>query len=136
MPLSLEVAELMADAAKAKAIAMGCTVSVAIVDNGGYILTVSRMDGALPLTAQAAINMAYTSAMFGAEGSKILPFVSKPWFQSMVISTEGKIVPAEGEMPITIGEDIVGGIGAAGGSTEQDVDCCVAAIEALNNNFR
>ena len=50
MPLSLDVAEKMADAAKAKAVAMGCSVSVAVVDNGGYTLTVSRMDGALPLS--------------------------------------------------------------------------------------
>ncbi len=136
MPLSLEVAEKMADAAKAKAVETGCTVSVAVVDNAGYVLTVSRMDGALPLTAEAAINMAYTAAMFGAEGAKIVTMVPKPWFQSMVISTDGKIVPAEGEMPIKIGGELVGGIGAAGGSAEQDVACCVAALEALKNNFR
>ena len=136
MPLSLDVAEKMADAAKAKAVEMDCSVSVAIVDNGGYTLTVSRMDGALPLSADEAINMAYTAVMFGAEGAKIMTMVAKPWFQSMVISTQGKIVPADGEMPITIGGEIVGGIAAAGASNEQDVACCVAALEALKNNFR
>ena len=136
MPLSLEVAEKMADAAKAKAVEMDCSMSVAIVDNGGYTITVSRMDGALPLSADEAINMAYTAVMFGAEGAKIMTMVAKPWFQSMVISTQGKIVPADGEMPITISGEIVGGIAAAGASNEQDVACCVAALEALKNNFR
>ena len=135
MPLSLEIAEKMAEAAKAKAAEMCCSLSVAIVDNGGYTLTVSRMDGALPLTADEAINMAYTAVMFGAEGAKIMTMVAKPWFQSMVISTQGKIVPADGEMPIEIGGEIVGGIAAAGASNEQDVACCVAALEALKNNF-
>ena len=136
MPLSLEVAEKMADAAKAKAVEMGCSMSVAIVDNGGYTITVSRMDGALPLSSDEAINMAYTAVMFRAEGAKIMTMVGRPWFQSMVISTQGKIVPADGEMPITIGGEIVGGIAAAGASNEQDVACCVAALEALKNNFR
>ena len=129
MPLSLEVAEKMADVAKAKAAEMGCSVSVAVVDNGGYTLTVSRMDGALPLSADEALNMAYTAVMFGAEGNKIMTMAGRPWFQ-------GKIVPADGEMPIRIGGELVGGIAAAGASNEQDVTCCVAALEALRNNFR
>ncbi|MCH8087377.1 MAG: heme-binding protein [Chloroflexi bacterium] len=136
MPLSLEVAEKMLQAAKAKAVDMECSVSVAIVDSGGYVITVSRMDGAVPLTANAAADMAYTAAMFRAPGDKILPFASRPWFQSLVISTGGKLVPAEGEMPIEVGGSIVGGIGAAGGTTEQDVACCQAALTALKNNFR
>ena len=136
MPLSLEVAEKMADVAKAKAAEMGCSVSVAVVDNGGYTLTVSRMDGALPLSADEALNMAYTAVMFGAEGNKIMTMAGRPWFQSMVISTQGKIVPADGEMPIRIWGELVGGIAAAGASNEQDVACCVAALEALRNNFR
>ena len=91
------------------------------------------MDGALALSADASINMAYTAAMFGKDGVKIIPFVSRPWFQSMVISTSGKIVAAEGEMPIMIGDTVVGGIGAAGASSDQDVACCLAAIKAFND---
>ena len=136
MPLSLEVAEKMVAAAKEKAVEMGCVVAVAVVDSGGYTVTASRMDGLPPLTADEAINMAYTAVMFGAEGSKIMPMVGRPWFQSMVISSRGRIVPADGEMPIVMDGQIVGGIAAAGASNEQDVACCVAALEALENGFR
>ena len=136
MPLALSVAEKMLQVAKAKAVEMGCSLSVAIVDSGGYLVAVSRMDESVPLTANAAIDMAYTAAMFRAPGTKILPLAARPWFQSLVISSGGKLVPAEGEMPIEIGGEVVGGIAAAGGTNEQDVACCEAALEALENNFR
>ena len=133
MPLTLELAEMMADAAKAKAAKMGCSVCVAVVDKGGYVITVSKMDGCLPLAADEATNMAYTAAMFGEKGSEIVKMASRPWFQSMIIATRGRIVPADGEMPIEIDGEIVGGIAAGGASNEQDVACCLAALEALNN---
>ena len=135
MSLSLEVAEKMLQVAKARAVEMACSVSVAIVDSDGYVIAVCRMDGVDPLEVTAAIDMAYTAAMFRASGDKILPLASKPWFQSLVVSTRGKLVPAEGEMPIEIGGSIVGGIAAAGGTAEQDVACCEAALTALKNRF-
>ena len=136
MSLSLEITEKMLQVAKAKAVEMGCSVSVTIADSDGYVIAVCRMDGVAPLEVNASIDMAYTAAMFRAPGAKILPIASKPWFQSLVISTRGKIVPAEGEMPIEIGGSVVGGIAAAGGTAEQDVACCEAALAALENHFR
>lgn len=131
MPLTLELAEMMVDAAKAKAAEMGCSVCVAVVDKGGHVITVSKMDGCLPLAAVEATNMAYTAAMFGEKGSEIVKMVSRPWFQSMIIATQGKIVPADGAMPIEIDGEIVGAIAAGGASNEQDVACCVAALDSL-----
>ena len=58
MPLTLEVAEKMIGAAKAKATDMGCAVSIAVVDSGGFTVAVARMDGAVPLTASTAVDMA------------------------------------------------------------------------------
>lgn len=136
MPLTLEVAERMVQVAKAKAVEMGCNLSVALVDSGGYLITGSRMDGSTPLTLKVAEDMAFTAAMFRAPGKKILPFASKPWFQSLVTRMQGRLVPADGLLPIEIGGEVVGGIGAAGGSAEQDLDVCQAAVDALKNNFR
>ena len=90
-----------------------------------------RWTGCLPLAADEATNMAYTAAMFGEKGSEIVKMVGRPWFQSMIIATQGRIVPADGEMPIEIDGEIVGGSAAAGASNEQDVACCIAALDAL-----
>jgi uncharacterized protein GlcG (DUF336 family) len=136
MPLSLEVAEKMLQVAKARSVEMECSVSVAIVDSDGYVIAVCRMDGVAPLEVNAAIDMAYTVAMFRASGDRILPLASKPWFQSLAISTGGKLVPAEGEMSIEIGGSVVVGRAAAGGTAEQDVACCEAALTGLKNHFR
>lgn len=136
MSLTLEVAEKLVQAAKDKAEEMGCTLSVAVVDSGGYAITVSRMDGAVPITAKAATEMAYTAAMFRAPGTAILPLATKPWFQSLVVSSGGQVIPAEGELPIEMEGEVVGGIAAAGATAEQDLACCEAALEALKNNFQ
>ena len=136
MPLTLEVAEKMVRVAKAKATELGCTLSVAVVDSGGYLVTGSRMDGSTPLTLKIAEDMAFTAAMFKAPGQKIMPFASQPWFQSLVTRMQGRLVPADGLLPIEIGGEVVGGIGAAGASDQQDLDVCEAAVDALTNNFR
>ncbi|MFQ5933609.1 MAG: heme-binding protein [Dehalococcoidia bacterium] len=136
MPLTLEVAERMVRVARSKAVEMGCNVSIAVVDSGGYLLTLSRMEAAVPITAKAAEEMAFTAAMFKTAGKNILPYANRPWFQSLVTLTEGKVMPADGELPIEIGGEVVGGIAAAGGTADQDLQCCEAAVEALKNNFR
>ncbi len=136
MPLTLEVAEKLVGVVKGKAVEMGCSVSVAVVDSGGYLVALSRMDGAVPITAKAAADMAFTAAMFASPGKNILPYTTKPWFQSLVVSSGGQVTPAEGELPIEMAGEMVGGIAAAGATAEQDLTCCQAALEALKNNFR
>ena len=135
MPLTLEVAEKLIHVAKNKATEMGCSVSVAVADSGGYLVALSRMDGAMPITATAAANMAFTASTFGTPGKNILHYATKPWFQSLVVSTGGRVIPAEGQLPIEIGGSVVGGIAAAGGTADQDLACCETALEALKNNF-
>jgi uncharacterized protein GlcG (DUF336 family) len=136
MSLTLDVAEKMVQAAKAKATDMGCILSVAVVDSGGFLITGSRMDDSGPLNLKIAEDMAFTAAMFKAPGQEVMPFASEPWFQSMVTRMQGRLVPADGLLPITIGGEVVGGIGAAGASDQQDLDVCQAALNALANNFR
>src|SRR5229473_3379937 len=54
MPLSQEEAQRVIAAAHARAVQIGIRVTVAVVDEGGLLLSLSRMDGAPPLSAQIA----------------------------------------------------------------------------------
>ena len=54
MPLSLNDANKVIDKAHAKAKQLGIKVTVAVVDEGGLLVSLARMDGAMPLTPQLA----------------------------------------------------------------------------------
>jgi len=74
MALSIETAELILDGARAKASEMKVPMSFAVVDAGGYLIALVRMDGAGLLTPSIAHSKAYTAAVFRrarAEGYQI-----------------------------------------------------------------
>src|SRR5262249_58753526 len=65
--LNLAGAETVLDAAKKKAAAMGLKCNIAIVDDGGHLLTFARMDGARPASATTAMTKAVSAATFRQE---------------------------------------------------------------------
>lgn len=131
MSLTLETAEKIVEAGVAKAKELGCVVAVAVADDGGYTMAVSRMEGGIPLTADVAENMAYTAAVFRAAGKDLLPYAEQPWFVSLVTSSGGKVIAADGLLPIVIDGEVEGGVGAAGGTAEEDLACCEAGLAAI-----
>src|SRR6202045_1133777 len=72
--ISSELAQKMADAALAKARALGVSENVAILDDGGNLKAFSRMDGAPILCIEIAQNKAYT-ALFGVPTHDLFNFI-------------------------------------------------------------
>src|ERR1700693_536018 len=72
--ISSELAQKMADAALAKARALGVSENVAILDDGGNLKAFSRMDGAPILCIEIAQNKAYT-ALFGVSTQELFDFI-------------------------------------------------------------
>ena len=73
--ISSELAQKMADAALAKARALGVSENVAILDDGGNLKAFSRMDGAPILSIEMAQNKAYT-ALFGVSTQDFFDFTN------------------------------------------------------------
>ena len=71
MPVSLKRAQTVIDKAHAKASQLGIKVTVALVDEGGHLIALSRMDGAIPLSPQLAEAKAVGAAMFGRDGEAL-----------------------------------------------------------------
>src|SRR3979409_2629242 len=69
MPLSLSDANKVIEKAQAKAAQLGIKVTAAIVDKGGLLIALSRMDGAGPLTPQLAEAKAVGAAMLLRDGA-------------------------------------------------------------------
>jgi uncharacterized protein GlcG (DUF336 family) len=103
-----------------------------VVDEAGSPIAVGRMDGAEPNTAELAFNKAYTAAAFHLATAELAPQARRPWFQSLIISHRGRIMPAGGGIAIVDGSAVCGAIGVAGSSrAEQDILCCQASLAVL-----
>jgi uncharacterized protein GlcG (DUF336 family) len=134
--LELKEARAMAQAALAKAAELGVPETVCIVDEGGYPISLERMDGARITGPQIAWNKAFTAAghkrsthLFNtAPNGPALPGNEAFGIQW---SFEGKFAVFVGGFPVVVNGEVVGGVGLSGGNGEQDTKCGLAALAAL-----
>jgi uncharacterized protein GlcG (DUF336 family) len=134
--LELAEARAMALAALERAQAIDVAESVCIVDAGGYPLVLERMDEARITGPQIAWNKAFTAA--GHKRSTHL-FTKAPNGPALPgneafgiqLSFEGRFAAFVGGFPIVVDDEVIGGVGLSGGNGEQDTQCGLAALEAL-----
>ena len=131
MPIPVDKAIKMVEAAHQKADQLGIAVTAAVVDEGGRLIAVGRMDKARPLSLDVAINKAYTAAAFQQPTEELAGLSQQSWFTSLITSTQGRIMAVGGGLPIREPIGVVGAVGVSGGTAEQDQECCQAAATAL-----
>ena len=127
--LSLDDLKRIAAAAEAEAQANQWAVTIAIVDDGGHLLWLQRLDGAAPVSAHIAPAKARTAAM-GRRETKV--------YEDMINQgrTSFLSVPAvdgllEGGVPIMAEGHCIGAIGVSGVKSTEDAQVCKAGIAAL-----
>jgi glc operon protein GlcG len=129
--LTLDDARRVAKAAEAEAIANQWAVTIAIVDDGGHLLWLQRLDGAAPVSAQIAPAKARTSAL-GRRESKVYEdminggrsaFLSAPALDGML----------EGGVPMMIDGHCIGAVGVSGVKASEDAQIARAGIAVLNS---
>ena len=119
----------IAAAAEAEAIQNNWAVSIAIVDDGGHLLHLSRLDGASPLTSHMAPAKANTAAMGRREtriyeelvNSGRTSFLSAPYVEGLL----------EGGVPIMKDGFCLGAVGVSGVKSAEDAQIARAGIAAL-----
>lgn len=133
MNVDLYLALDLIAAAKEKAIEIGVPMVIAVVDAGGNLVALQRMDGALLVSIDIATNKAYTAAAVKIS-THDLAGVSQPGQPLFGIHNAdgGRIVIFGGGIPLKRNDEIIGAIGVSGGSVEEDVLCATAAVERLN----
>src|SRR6266436_1324450 len=133
--ISSELAQKMADAALAKARALGVSENVAILDDGGNLKAFSRMDGAPILCIEIAQNKAYT-ALFGVSTQEIFNFIQGDPSLLAGMPTLPRMAAWGGGFPIKLNGEVVGAIGLSGAPTVQnDVDCAMAALALVPDSL-
>ncbi len=129
--LSLELADIkkIAAAAEAEAVKNNWSVSIAIVDDGGHLLWLQRLDGAAAISAHIAPAKAHTAAL-GRRESKVyedmvnggrVSFLSAPNLQGLL----------EGGVPIVQDGQCLGAVGVSGVKSSEDAQIAKAGIAAL-----
>lgn len=127
--LTLEEVKRIAVAAEAEAVANRWAVSIAIVDDGGHLLWLQRLDGAAPISAQIAPNKARTSAL-GRRESRIYEEMINQGRVSF-LSVPGLEALLEGGVPIVVDGHCVGAVGVSGVKSTEDAQIARAGIAAL-----
>jgi len=124
MSISIEKAMQLVQAAHAEAESIDLAVTAVVVDESGRLVVLGRMDGARPITVDIAMNKAYTASSFKQATSELESVATQAWFQSLIVSSNGRVTAGGGAIPIEDG----GAIAVAGGTDEQDHRCCEAAL--------
>jgi uncharacterized protein GlcG (DUF336 family) len=130
MPIPVEKAIEIVRTAHAEAARQDTAVTAVVVDEGGRLLAMGRMDRARPVTVDIAINKAYTAASFQQPTEDLRAAAGQAWFRSLVVSSNGRITAGGGALPIVEGGRVVGAVAVAGGTDEQDQACCEAALRS------
>ena len=127
--LTLSDVRAIAQAAEAEALANQWAVTIAIVDDGGHLLWLQRLDGAAPISAHIAPSKARTAALGRRESTVYedvinqgrTSFLSAPTLEGML----------EGGVPVMVGGQCVGAVGVSGVKSNEDAQIARAGITAL-----
>jgi glc operon protein GlcG len=127
--LSLSEAQTIVSAAQAQANHNGWAVTVAVVDDNGTVIIVSRLDDAPPSSVNTAIEKARSAANTGLP-TKLLEAMIR---ERPGIATLGRVA-VEGGLPILYKGQRLGGVGVSGVKSDQDAEVAQAGLQALDLN--
>lgn len=130
--LSLEDARVMIAAGEKKAADLGIPYNLAVVDAGGNLISHIRMDGAWLGSIDISIQKAWTARAFDMPTQDLAKMAQsgKPLF-GINSTNHDRVVIFAGGLPVKRGDVVVGGIGASGGTVEQDEKVVEAAAAAF-----
>ena len=126
--LTLEDCRRIAAAAEAEARKNNWNVCVAILDDGGHLLHLFRMDGATPANSRIAVEKGRTAAE--TRRSTAMWEERIKGGRTAMLRMPG-VTPIQGGLPLLNGDQIMGAIGCSGGTAPQDEQVCKAGVDTL-----
>ena len=126
--LTLEAAKRVGAAAEAEAVKRGATVVIVVVDDGGHVLFLERLNDTQVASVEVGIGKARTAAIF-RRPSKV--------FEDQI--REGRVAalalpgatPLQGGVPLVVDGQVIGAIGVSGNTPQEDEDIAKAGASAL-----
>ena len=130
LSITNEQAKKVADAALAPARANGWTVVVAIVDTGGFLVYLEKLDQTQVGSVAIAEDKARSSAIFKRPTKMFHERLARGGDGMIVLGLKGA-TPVEGGLPIVVDGKLIGALGVSGGSSAEDEVCAEAGAAAL-----
>lgn len=126
--LTLDDVNAILDAAQQEAEANSWNVTIAVADDGGYLLGLRRLDGAAPFSAGVAGEKARNAAI-GRKETQV--------FEEMINNGRTAFVTApmqallSGGVPVLVDGQVAGSVGVSGVKPDQDVQIAKAGVAAI-----
>jgi len=125
--LTLDDCKKMITACEAEARKNNWNVAIAILDDGGHLLMLERMDGATPANAEIAVQKGGSAAV-SRRSTKMWEDRIKDGRLSML---KMPVLPVQGGIPVVYQGECVGGIGVSGVQSHEDEQIALAGANAL-----
>ncbi|WP_447527840.1 heme-binding protein [Vreelandella sp. TE19] len=116
------------DAAQKEAERQGWSVTIAVADDGGYLLGLRRLDGAAPFSAEVATQKARSAALGRKETQVFEEMINNGRTAFLSAPLEGMLT---GGVPIIIDGQVVGSVGVSGVKPDQDAQVAKAGVAAI-----
>ena len=105
---------------------------IAVVDDGGNLMALERLDGTFAAGANISIGKARTAVLF-KRPTKAFEDIIKNGRTAMVALPDGFFTPLQGGVPITVDGQVIGGVGVSGAaSAQQDEELAIAGANAFS----
>jgi glc operon protein GlcG len=126
--LTLEVARAVAAAAEAEAIKRGSTVVIVVVDEGGHVLYLERLNDTQVASVDVGIGKARTAAIFRRPSKLFEDQIRDGRVAALALAGA---TPLQGGVPLLVDGQVVGAIGVSGNTPQEDEDIAKAGAAAL-----
>ncbi len=127
--LTLADIKIIASGCESEALRQKWPVAIAIVDDGGHLMWLQRLDGAPLTSSQIATGKAHTSAMGRRPSKAYADRISSG--EVAVLSMPGELTFLEGGEPILVEGEVVGAVGVSGVRSAEDAQIARAGISVF-----
>lgn len=133
LPISLENAKKVMAAAEAESAAQHWNMAIAIVDSGGNLVMLHKMDQTQHASIKVAQKKAETAVNFRRPTKVFEDVVAAGGLGLRMLSMSDLVIAVEGGIPLLQGGKVIGAIGVSGMQAPQDAQVALAGAKALED---
>ena len=133
--ITLDLAKNIIAGAEEEAKKIGVSMVISVVDEGGNLIAIHRMDDAWLASIDIAQNKAWTSVALKMPSANLADAtVPAAELYGLNTTNNGRLVVFGGGIPLEIDGKVVGAVGVSGSTVPHDVQVAEAAVKAFNNS--
>lgn len=134
--ITLDLAKQIIAGAEEEAKRIGVSMVISVVDEGGNLIAVHRMDDAWLASIEIAQNKAWTSVSLKMPSANLADAtVPAAELYGLNTTNNGRLVVFGGGIPLVNDGKVAGAVGVSGSTVPHDIQVAEAAVQVFNNKF-